>query len=97
MKIPALLLSLTCCLTALPARADITEGYAPGADAVCIHFLAAGPADAAHSLLLVPGWQTSASIWSAQLRYFSSRGYRVVAMDPRSQGGSTVAQSGNAP
>ncbi len=97
MKIPVLVLSLACCLTALPARADIAAGYVPGADSVRIHFLAAGPADAAHTLLLIPGWQTSAYIWSAQLDHFSARGYRVIAMDPRSQGGSTVVQSGNAP
>ena len=97
MKIPALLLSLACCLTALPAHADITEAYTPGADQVRIHYLQAGPADAGRSILFIPGWQTSAAIWSAQLRYFSARGYRVIAMDPRSQGGSTVVESGNAP
>ena len=97
MKIPALVLSLACSLITLPARAGITEGYAPGADQVRIHILQAGPADAARSILFIPGWQTSASIWSAQLDYFSQRGYRVIAMDPRSQGGSSVVQSGNAP
>src|SRR5690242_18890292 len=97
MKIPAPVLSLACCLTALPARADTTEGYVPGADSVRIHYLQAGPADAGRNILLIPGWQTSAYIWSAQLDHFSTRGYRVVAMDPRSQGGSTVVQSGNAP
>ena len=81
----------------IAAAADTAQGFTPGADGVRIHLLQAGPADAAHTLLLVPGWQTSASIWSAQLDYFSSRGYRVIAMDPRSQGGSTVVQSGNAP
>lgn len=97
MKIPALVLCILCCGAALPAQADIGQAYVPGADQVRIHYLAAGPADAERSLLLIPGWQTSAWIWSAQLEYFSARGYRVVAMDPRSQGGSTVVESGNAP
>jgi len=97
MKITTPVLSLLCCLITLPARADISAAYTPGADQVRIHVLEAGPADAARSLLLVPGWQTSASIWSAQLEYFSGRGYRVIAMDPRSQGDSTVVLSGNAP
>lgn len=97
MKFPALVLSLACCLTPLPSRADISEAYTPGADQVRIHYLEAGPADAARDILLIPGWQTSAWIWSAQLAYFSARGYRVIAMDPRSQGGSTVVESGNAP
>jgi len=97
MKIPALVLSFLCCLSTLPARAGISEAYTSGADQVRIHYLAAGPADASRSILFIPGWQTSARIWSAQLDYFSARGYRVVAMDPRSQGDSTVLQSGNAP
>lgn len=100
MQIRVLLLSLLLPpLAAAGATAPtrVTQGFTPGADGVRIHFLQAGPADAARSLLLVPGWQTSASIWSAQLDYFSAQGYRVIAMDPRSQGGSTVVQSGNAP
>ena len=96
MKIRVLLLALLLSHT-IAADADVAQGFTPGADGVRIHFLQAGPADAPHTLLLVPGWQTSAYIWSAQLDYFSTRGYRVIAMDPRSQGGSTVVQSGNAP
>ncbi|MFI4921345.1 MAG: alpha/beta fold hydrolase [Gammaproteobacteria bacterium] len=98
MKTPFIALVLASALAAAtPAAAETIEGYAPGADSVRIHFLQAGVADARHTLLLIPGWQTSASIWSAQLDYFSARGYHVIAMDPRSQGGSTVVQSGNAP
>lgn len=76
---------------------------APAADSVHtvgevhIHYLQAGKADARHTLLLIPGWLTSASIWSKQLEYFSARGYRVIAIDSRSQGGSTVVETGNAP
>ncbi|HEU5398840.1 MAG TPA: alpha/beta hydrolase [Gammaproteobacteria bacterium] len=97
MKISALVMSLACCLVTFPARAAITEAYIPGAGPVRIHFLQAGPANAGHSILFIPGWETSAWIWSAQLTHFSARGYRVIAMDPRSQGGSTVVESGNAP
>ena len=96
MKTRALLLALLLSPT-IAAAAVSTQGFTPGADGVRIHILQAGPAGAAHILLLVPGWQTSAYIWSAQLDYFSNRGYRVIAMDPRSQGGSSVVQSGNAP
>jgi len=97
MKIPALVLCILCCCDALPAQAGVSQAYISGADQVRIHYLEAGPADAGRSVLFIPGWQTSAWIWSAQLAYFSARGYRVVAMDPRSQGGSTVVESGNAP
>jgi non-heme chloroperoxidase len=98
MRIVFLVLSMTCGLaSAGSAAAKTVQGYAPGADSIRIHFLQTGAADARHTLLLIPGWQTSAYIWSAQLDYFSAHGYRVIAMDPRSQGGSTVVQSGNAP
>ena len=97
MRTLTLVLSLVCCFTVLPVGAETTEASVAGADGVRIHILEAGPADAPRSLLLIPGWQTSAHIWSAQLDYFSAHGYRVIAMDPRSQGGSTVVQSGNAP
>lgn len=98
MKIAFIGLFLASALASMaPAAAEAIEGYTPGADHVRIHYLQAGPTEAKHNLLLIPGWQTSASVWSAQLDYFSARGYRVIAMDPRSQGGSTVVQSGNAP
>ena len=98
MRVPFIVLILASALAATtPVAAETIEGYTPGADSVRIHFLQAGATDAAHTLLLIPGWQTSAYIWSAQLDYFSAHGYRIIAMDPRSQGGSTVVQSGNAP
>ena len=80
-----------------PAAARIVEGFTAGADQVKIHYREAGPKDARRTLLLIPGWRMSASIWSNQLDDFSARKYRVVAMDPRSQGGSTVLASGNTP
>jgi len=45
------------------------------------------------SILFVPGWTMPAWIWQAQIDYFS-REYRVVAMDPRSQGESTQTSDG---
>jgi microsomal epoxide hydrolase len=91
----ALLASLN--LLALPAAtAAATEAYAE-LGSIRIHYLEAGPKDAAHSLLFVSGWRTGSFLWSKQLDYFSGQGYRVIVMDPRSQGGSTVAQTGNAP
>jgi len=97
MRIPILILSLVLSLVPAFAEAAVSESYAPGADGVRIHLLQAGPVAASHVVLFVSGWQTSARIWSAQLDDLPARGYRVIAMDPRSQGGSTVVQSGNAP
>jgi len=83
--------------TISPVAAETIDGFVAGADHVRIHYLQAGPADTRRTLLLIPGWLTSASIWSKQLDYFSAHGYRVIAIDPRSQGGSSVVQTGNAP
>jgi non-heme chloroperoxidase len=79
------------------ASEKISEGFTAGADQVRIHYWYAGSDEARHTLLLIPGWRISASIWSKQLAYFSNHGYRVIAMDSRSQAGSSVTQSGNAP
>jgi non-heme chloroperoxidase len=48
---------------------------------------------AAPSILFVPGWTMPAWIWQKQIDYFSKT-YRVVAMDPRSQGESTMTNEG---
>ena len=45
------------------------------------------------SILFVPGWIMPAWIWQRQIDYFS-REYRVVAMDPRSQGDSARTSEG---
>ena len=45
------------------------------------------------SILFVPGWTMPAWIWQSQIDYFS-RDYRVVAMDPRSQGMSSQTSDG---
>lgn len=93
--LPAMLLCLA--LVGLPAQAAMTESAVPGADGVRIHLLEAGPGDAPRTLLLIPGWLTSATIWRAQIRYFAARGDRVIAIDSRSQGGSSVVYSHNDP
>lgn len=45
------------------------------------------------SILFIPGWTMPAWIWQEQIDYFSPA-YRVVAMDPRSQGESTITSEG---
>src|SRR5271155_1562116 len=45
------------------------------------------------SILFIPGWTMPAWIWEKQLAYFS-KDYRVVAMDPRSQGESAQTSEG---
>jgi len=60
-------------------------------DGVRLHYIEAGDG---RTLIFVPGWVIPAEIWLVQLAYFS-RNYRVVLPDPRSQGRSEPAQSGN--
>jgi non-heme chloroperoxidase len=45
------------------------------------------------SILFIPGWTMPAWIWEKQIQYFS-KDYRVVAMDPRSQGESSQTSEG---
>src|ERR1700734_4163922 len=45
------------------------------------------------AILFVPGWTMPAWIWQSQIDYFA-RDYRVVAMDPRSQGQSSQTSDG---
>lgn len=72
-------------------------GFTHGTDRVRIHYLESGRSDASRTLLFIPGWRVSATIWSQQLDYFAAHGFRVVAIDSRSQGKSSIAVGGNAP
>lgn len=60
-------------------------------DGVRLHYIEAGTGE---TVLFVPGWLMPAEIWRPQINYFAPR-YRVIALDPRSQGDSQVAPSGN--
>jgi non-heme chloroperoxidase len=58
-----------------------------------IHYLDAGSGD--RTLVFIPGWTIPAEVWKDQITYFSSRSFRVLAYDPRSQGLTTKTESGN--
>jgi non-heme chloroperoxidase len=58
-----------------------------------IHYLEAGGGD--RTLVFIPGWIVPADIWREQLPYFAVRGFRVIALDPRSQGQTTKTEMGN--
>ena len=45
-------------------------------------------------ILFIPGWTMSSEIFKYQIAYFSKK-YRVIALDPRSQGRSTVTLNNN--
>jgi len=58
-----------------------------------IHYLEAGSGD--RTLVFIPGWTMTAEVWREQIPYFASRGFRVIALDPRSQGKTSKTDSGN--
>ncbi|MBS0297826.1 MAG: alpha/beta hydrolase [Proteobacteria bacterium] len=63
---------------------------------VQLHVLETGTASNAPTIVLIPGWRLTASVWSHQLETFG-RTHRVIAFDPRSQGDSTKTGEGDTP
>ena len=61
-----------------------------------LHILEDGKASRLPTLVLIPGWRLTASIWADQIRLFASD-RRVLAIDPRSQGDSTKTDEGDTP
>lgn len=60
-------------------------------DGVTLHYVDAGKGPA---IVLIPGWTMAADIFEPQIEGLSSR-FRVVALDPRSQGDSGKTPDGN--
>ena len=58
-----------------------------------MHYTDTGTGD--RVLVFIPGWTMTADVWKEQIPYFSARGFRVIALDPRSQGLTTKTESGN--
>ena len=69
------------------AEAPISDRYFRASDGVSLHYREAGTGPAV--IVLIPGWLMPAEIFDAQLSALGSR-YRVVALSPRSQGGSQL-------
>ncbi len=84
-----LLVSSGCRHSSTPIR----SGFFTTSDGVRLHYLEAGQGD---SIVFVSGWTMPAEIWEPQIRHFSAR-YRVVALDPRSQGESDRPSEGHYP
>jgi len=80
------LISSTLALAATPSSATFTTS-----DGVRLHYLDSGKGRA---IVLVPGWTMPADIWQPQIDALSVN-YRVVALDPRSQGDSDKPAEGH--
>ena len=75
------------------ANSDVQGNYFTTSDGVRLHYLDDGEGLA---IVLIPGWMNPASIWEPQIRHFSQH-YRVIALDPRSQGESEQVAEGHYP
>ncbi len=73
---------LAVCFVFPAVAAPWKEGYIRSSDGVRLHYLTAGSGP---SIVLQPGWTMPAEIWEPQIRALS-KSFRVVALDPRSQG-----------
>ncbi|GLQ92231.1 alpha/beta fold hydrolase [Dyella acidisoli] len=90
------LLTLLSGAHASEAAALISDSYFTTDDGARIHYLQAGQDRAAPALVLIPGWTLTTSLWHEQLERFS-RQRRVIAVDSRSQGESSIMLTGNTP
>ena len=105
-RIICLLILISLFAATLQAQENRTRPYKSGfitaLDNVKIHYLEAGHQNSRAgqtrkpNLLFVPGWMAPAWIWEHQIAHFAKT-YRVVAMDPRSQGNSSKALDGHYP
>ncbi len=89
---PMLLLLMLCTTASVLAQAPKSEFFETS-DNVRIHYLDAG---SGRPIVFIPGWTMPAWIWQNQIDTFSKK-YRVIAVDPRSQGESDKPTYGHLP
>jgi non-heme chloroperoxidase len=58
-----------------------------------LHYIEAGAGE--QTIVFVPGLATTAEVWKEQIPYFAGRGFRVLAIDPRSHGQTSKTDGGN--
>jgi microsomal epoxide hydrolase len=58
-----------------------------------MHYIEGGAGD--RTLVFIPDLAMPAEIWKEQIPYFAARGFRVIALDPRSQGLTSKTDGGN--
>lgn len=73
---------------------SMSSGFVKTADGTEIFFKDWGPKDA-QTIHFHHGWPLSSDDWDAQLLFFVSKGYRVVAHDRRGHGRSSQVDTGN--
>lgn len=91
-----ILFSLTLAAPCLALVPSARTGKVEVESGVRIHYVDAGDRASKTTLLFVPGWSMSGAVWRDQVERFAAVA-RVVAIDPRSQGESTIAMRSNTP
>lgn len=76
--------------------AQVRSAFFTTSDGAQIHYLEAGKLTNEPPIVFIPGFTLTASLWERQLREFSSTRL-TIAIDPRSQGESSIMLSGNTP
>jgi microsomal epoxide hydrolase len=90
----ALTIFLLCALSGPRIIAQTPKsGYIKTSDGVRIHYAEAG---AGKAIVFIPGWMMRGWIWQKQIDGLSKK-YRVIAVDPRSQGESDKPTYGHLP
>jgi len=85
---------LLCVLSGTRVIAQTTKsGFIKTSDGVRIHYVEAGEGRA---IVFIPGWMMPGWIWQKQIDELSKK-YRVIAVDPRSQGESDKPTYGHLP
>jgi non-heme chloroperoxidase len=74
----------------------LREGDVDVGSGIRIHYVDGGNRHAKTTLLFIPGWSMSTAVWRDQMNLFADSA-RVVSIDPRSQGQSTVTLQSNTP
>ncbi|MDE2498033.1 MAG: alpha/beta hydrolase, partial [Xanthomonadaceae bacterium] len=69
------------------SAATFAQGFVTVSDGVRIHYVDGGLRNGP-ALLFIPGWTMDAGVWRDQMQRFA-QDYRVIAIDPRSQGESS--------
>lgn len=75
---------------------ELSERTVDVGEDVSLRVIEAGQLTSGPTLVLIPGWSTTADIWREQINLFAPS-YRVISFDPRSQGRSTITTNGNTP
>ena len=78
------------------SASELRERKVDIGESVSLRVIEAGKPEAQPVLVFIPGWSTGADIWHHQIDAFAKT-HRIIAFDPRSQGESTKATSGNTP